>query len=205
MKAALEWAGKRKPKVKIYRSGKMKPYLDICNRWKRDPLFQNAAGNAKPLPATGPISLSSLIRAVSEYIEPTSMTKAMLMAGCIKRAKNGNYVMLNSFFQVKRQGVVPFEPYAAFLERAVIASTLALQIEKSDKHSFWLQAIGDNLSERKAAEFCRFVKRTSQSHMMPIDDWLEANAVNSDGGGKPHSKQVVGAGLFTFLQPIGQS
>jgi len=127
-------------------------------------------------------------------------TELMLKIGCIEKSSGGKFMMPTRGFYSRRNGMVPFEPYAQFLIQAVTTATLPIDIKRSDKHSYWLSSTRTNLSEKQITDFVNLVKRKGHSQIVELDEWfLALPESNPSPDSDEIPKNTVGVGMFTFV------
>ena len=195
---ALQWASRQKVKAKIYRAGPVEQFRAVCERWIRSPNYLNGAGNPIALPATGEVSIKSIMNELAIHGDATALAAALDKIGSVKRVGKGKYLLIQKMFRTRPNSHVAYETYSQFLAHAVKAATMPLQVTKSDKYSHWLTATRTGLSPAEISAFAQFVKRRSQPQMLEIDDALNSTP-NRRRPLKRIPRNTVGAGIFTFV------
>jgi len=197
---SLKWASKKKVPCTIFRVDSTKVAFEICQRWLRHPAYINSAGNPKALPMRGSRSLESIMKELGFTEDVPQTTELMLKIGCIEKSSGGKFMMPTRGFYSRRNGMVPFEPYAQFLIQAVTTATLPIDIKRSDKHSYWLSSTRTNLSEKQITDFVNLVKRKGHSQIVELDEWfLALPESNPSPDSDEIPKNTVGVGMFTFV------
>ncbi len=196
-RSAIRQAGASKSRLKVVRIGFGYVSSSIVNRWLRDPLFLNRAGQPDDLPVRGGRSIASLLKACQVTLAPTKVVALLVEFGTIKKVSSGKYRLVRRCLNFMIPEYLPFEPNFRFLVDAALASTRRLGVAHNLPKLFWQCADSTRIHRRHIPEFLRFAQERSLSFMHEINDWLEEHEVrNTESLRTPKDLRRLGVGLF---------
>jgi hypothetical protein len=176
----------------------------IVSTWIRDRDFADEAGNPRVLAMPGRRGFGALVKLAAPEVKPLVALATLRKYGNVSKNRQGLIRLRRSFLQVCTDARVAYEPSATFLADAadtVRATIGAKSSSKGPLRTFWRVAESDRLPSRKVSSYLSYVNRRSLAFLLELDDWLEANSLESSNRLQRSSKRV-GLGLFTICSPI---
>ena len=204
---SLSIASKQTSKVKFVAQRDFPALERIVNHWLKHSNYVNAAGRPKPLPISGTQSVASIIRETGFDGSANIVVKSLVELGAVAKNSDATYSLTARHCNWNAEGIVAYEPHAAFLMNAVVASTHAIGRSKSKNELFWRASGSDRIPTSLAKKYVEFARVRGTSLLRELDDWLGQHEVAPNGRDKKAIGINIGVGLFPFIQsyPVGKS
>jgi hypothetical protein len=196
----------RKQRARLAASGPTPPgYVSkaslILSAWHHDVDFLDKKGKPRVLPAEGEgASFATLVRRCGGAdVQPTTLLKELVAAGCVRRQADGR-------LKVLLRDYIPYNINSEMLRLwgtslADLAATSAHNLTRGPKEParFEREAVSDRVPVVAVKEFRAFLEQEGQAFLERIDAWLtEHRAATATGTGTEPDAQVtrLGAGVY---------
>ena len=146
----------------------------LLSAWHLDPEFTDKNGRPRVLPADGGgISFATLLkRCGGADVQPTTLLKELIGAGCVRRRADGR-------LQALRRDYIPQTTDAALVKLwgarlADLASTYAHNMARGEREfaRFERSAVNDRIPSSALPEFRRVLEQEGQAFLERMDAWL---------------------------------
>lgn len=152
----------------------------LLSAWHHDPEFIDKKGKPRALPMDGEeASFASLVkRCGGADVQPTTLLKELIAAGCVKRQADGRLKVLLRDYIPHNMNVQMVRLWATGL--ADIGTTSAHNLTRNPAREpprFERAAVSDRVPVASMKEFRAFVEQEGQAFLEKIDAWLTAHQV----------------------------
>jgi len=153
----------------------------ILSAWHHDPEFVDKKGKPRVLPMEGAeASFVSLVkRCGGADVQPTTLLKELVAAGCVKRQPDGRLKVLLRDYIPHNMSVEMVRLWATGL--ADIGTTSAHNLTRNPKDAarFERAAVSDRLPVAAMKEFRAFLEQEGQAFLEKVDAWLTEHQVTA--------------------------
>ena len=195
---AWKRAARSKSRVSVVPLANTDLYRDIVAAWVSRPSYLDSSGRPRVLAIRGKKSFSELVASVDPAMTVTDAISVLRRYGNVRRMSDNRIKLLSSFFHVRSDRLLAFEPSVRFLADA--SATINAIMSKSPHNSraaphFWRIAEARQLPLSQMKPYIEFVRRRSLGYLQEVDEWLRAH----DPVHKRGEKRVrAGVGLFSI-------
>jgi hypothetical protein len=169
----------------------------ILTAWHHDPEFLDKKGRPRNLPMEGEdVSFAGLVkRCGGADVQPTTLLKELIAAGCVKRQTDGRLKVLLRDYIPHNMNAQMVRLWATGL--ADIATTSSHNLTRGPKEPsrFERAAVNDRIPVAAVKEFRIFLEQEGQAFLEKVDAWLSAHQVAATG--QPDDELTrLGAGAY---------
>src|SRR6185312_6723829 len=151
----------------------------ILTAWHHDPEFLDKKGKPRVLPLDGEdVSFAGLVkRCGGADVQPTTLLKELIAAGCVKRQADGRLKVLLRDYIPHNMNAQMVRLWATGL--ADIATTSSHNLTRGPKEPsrFERAAVNDRIPVAAVKEFRIFLEQEGQAFLEKVDAWLSAHQV----------------------------
>lgn len=152
----------------------------ILSAWHHRPEFVDKKGKPRVLPMDGdePSFVGLVKHCGGADVQPTTLLKELIAAGCVKRHPDGRLKVLLRDYIPHNMSVEMVRLWATGL--ADIGTTSAHNLTRSpkDQARFERSAVNDRLQVAARKDFQAFLEREGQVFLEKVDAWLTAHQVS---------------------------
>jgi hypothetical protein len=169
----------------------------ILSAWHHDASFVDKRGKPRALPMDGEeVSFAGLVkRCGGADVQPTTLLKELIAAGCVKRQPDGQLKVLLRDYIPHNMNVQMVRLWSARL--ADIGTTSAHNLTRSPREParFERAAVNDRIPVAAMKEFREFLEQEGQAFLERIDAWLTTHQVAASD--EPDTQLArLGAGVY---------
>jgi hypothetical protein len=155
----------------------------ILTAWHHDPDFLDKKGKPRTLALEGEdVSFAGLVkRCGGADVQPTTLLKELIAAGCVKRQADGRLKVLLRDYIPHNMNAQMVRLWATGL--ADIATTSSHNLTRGPKEPsrFERAAVNDRIPVAAVKEFRIFLEQEGQAFLEKVDAWLSAHQVAATG------------------------
>jgi Family of unknown function (DUF6502) len=171
----------------------------ILSAWHLDPEFVDKKGRPRPLPLEGErTSFAALLkRCGGADVQPTTLLKELISAGCVRRRADGRLQVLQR----------DYIPHAMDAEMLRLWGTALADVARTGSHNltrgpreaarFERRAVNDRIPMAAIKDFRQLLEQEGQAFLERIDAWLtmhQASAMTTES--LPVEVTRLGAGVY---------
>jgi hypothetical protein len=202
LEESINSATARKPKIRFVRNQNYPILERAVQIWISDPNYLNRAGRPRPIPKTGTLSISALLRD-SGYTGTTASGVTLLHTlGAVSKNSLRQYVLNERYCSWHADGDVAYEPQANFLMNAVLAATTAIGRSGRQRKLFWRTCYTDRLPPAIINKYLAFSRTRSEAMILELNDWFGQYEALPTTKQPKRPLAIVGMGLFPFVQSV---
>jgi hypothetical protein len=151
----------------------------LLSAWHLDPQFTDKKGKPRPLPADGAgLSFAALLkRCGGADVQPTTLLKELIGAGCVRRRADGRLQALRRDYIPQTTDAQLVKLWGARL--ADLATTYAHNMARTEREvaRFERSAVSDRIPSSALPEFRKVLEKEGQAFLERMDAWLTAQQV----------------------------
>lgn len=149
----------------------------ILTAWHHDPEFLDKKGKPRTLPMDGEeVSFAGLVkRCGGADVQPTTLLKELIAAGCVKRQTDGRLKVLLRDYIPHNMNAQMVRLWAARLADIATTSSYNLTHGPKDPSRFERAAVNDRIPRSAVKDFRVFLEQEGQAFLEKVDAWLSAH------------------------------
>lgn len=155
----------------------------VLSAWHLDPEFTDKKGRPRPLPVEGenPSFAALLKRCGGADVQPTTVLKELINAGCVRRRTDGRLQVLQRDYIPQLIDAQLMKLWGARLTD--LATTYAHNLMRTEREAarFERAALNDRIPGTAVKEFRRVLEQEGQAFLERMDAWLSAQQALNDG------------------------
>lgn len=151
----------------------------ILTAWHHDPEFLDKKGKPRILPMEGEhVSFAGLVkRCGGADVQPTTLLKELVAAGCVKRQADGRLKVLLRDYIPHNMNAQMVRLWATGLGDIARTSSHNLTRGPKEPSRFERAAVNDRIPVAAVKEFRIFLEQEGQAFLEKVDAWLSAHHV----------------------------
>jgi hypothetical protein len=153
----------------------------ILTAWHHDPEFLDKKGKPRILVMEGEdVSFAGLVkRCGGADVQPTTLLKELIAAGCVKRQADGRLKVLLRDYIPHNMNAQMVRLWATGLADIATTSSHNLTRGPKDPSRFERAAVNDRIPVAVVKEFRVFLEQEGQAFLEKVDAWLSAHQVSA--------------------------
>lgn len=172
----------------------------ILSGWHLDPEFVDKKGRPRPLPVEGEgASFATLIkRCGGADVQPTTLLKELINAGCVRRRTDGRLQVLQRDYIPQAMDAEMLRFWGTSLTDIARTGSHNLTRRQREATRFSRWAVNDRIPVAAAKDFRQLLEREGQAFLERIDAWLTEQQVDATTteASIPVEVTRLGAGVY---------